>query len=67
MAKITINKEKCKACELCVMACPNNIIKISDKPNKKGFSYAEVIDIEKCTGCGLCFQVCPDVCIEIEK
>ena len=67
MVKINFDIERCKGCELCILACPINIIKMSTKLNKKGFHYAEIIDKEKCTGCGMCFQMCPDLAIEIEK
>jgi len=67
MTNINFNLEKCKACGFCVDACPFGLIKISDKINKKGYHYAEIIDKEKCIGCGMCFQMCPDLVIEIEK
>jgi len=67
MAKITIDKERCKGCSFCVTACPIKILKMSSSMNKKGYNYAEVIDENKCTGCTMCFKMCPDLCIEIEK
>jgi len=67
MAKIKIDKEKCKECSFCISFCPVKNIKISSKFNKKGYHYAEVIDEKRCTGCGICFQMCPDLCVEIEK
>ncbi len=67
MPKIVIAQNKCKGCELCVSACPKKIICLSQKMNKKGLHYVEIIDQDKCIACGLCFQVCPDVAIEIWK
>jgi len=67
MVEIKFNVEKCKGCEFCVGVCPIENIRMSNKLNKKGYHYAEIVDEEKCTGCGLCFQMCPDLCIEIEK
>ncbi|MBU0629023.1 MAG: 4Fe-4S binding protein [Nanoarchaeota archaeon] len=67
MVKITINSEKCKECGFCITACPIKNIRLSSNLNKKGYHYAEIIDVSKCTGCGLCYQMCPDLCIEIEK
>ena len=65
MATIKIKKERCKGCELCLAACPRDVLRLSRDLNKKGVRFAEVADAEKCTGCGLCFLVCPDACIEI--
>ncbi len=67
MSRITIDKEKCKGCGLCVLACPKNLIVMSDEFNKKGYHPASFSSGEDCTGCGFCFQVCPDVVIEVFK
>jgi len=66
MVIITIDTEKCKACGLCIDACPIKILKMSSGLNKKGYHYVEV-DKKKCIGCGMCFQMCPDLVIEIDK
>ena len=39
MAKITINKESCKGCGLCVLSCPKKLLQISDKSNKNGYLH----------------------------
>ena len=67
VVKIIFDADRCKGCGLCISACPKQNIKMSDKLNKNGHNYAEVIDEDKCTGCGLCFQMCPDLVIEIDK
>ena len=67
MAEIKIDKEKCKGCEFCIVACPCNVIVIDKKLNKKGFKPAIVDNLEMCIGCSLCAHICPDVCIEIWK
>ncbi len=33
---IVVDIERCKGCELCVVACPQDTIALSDKINKKG-------------------------------
>lgn len=66
-AKIEFDIQRCKGCCLCIYVCPTENIKMSEKLNKKGHPYAQLIDKNKCTGCGLCFQICPDLVIEIEK
>ncbi|MEA1939820.1 MAG: 4Fe-4S binding protein [Candidatus Caldatribacteriota bacterium] len=67
MAKIIIDEEKCKGCELCTVACPENIIVMAKHFNKKGYHPAEQINPEKCTGCAFCALTCPDLAIEVYK
>ena len=67
MAKITIDKEKCKGCQLCAVFCPKKIIKMDEQLNKRGVHPAGVVDNDRCTGCGFCAIMCPDVCIEVYK
>jgi len=52
---VTIVKEKCKGCKLCVRACPFDAIEILGK-------MAEIN--EKCTSCNLCLPSCPFGAIE---
>ena len=65
MAKIKINKDFCKGCELCMVFCPAASIKLSKKLNKRGIYVAEFVDKQgKCTGCAQCAVMCPEaVCL----
>ena len=66
--KITINKEKCKGCGLCVVVCPNNILEISKKSNNIGYFPAQPKKDNACSGCGNCYIICAEPgCIEIYK
>ena len=70
--KITIDRERCKGCHLCIEACPNEMIEVDDALNKKGYSPARfkenVSEGEKgCTGCAQCATVCPEVAIEVYR
>ena len=68
MAKLTIVKDLCKGCGLCVRACPKNVLALSrTKLNAKGYHPAEVVAPEACIGCASCARTCPDVAIRIEK
>lgn len=67
MAKIIIDQERCKGCELCIPACPKHIIIMSKNFNKKGYYPAEQINPKECTGCAFCALTCPDVAIEVYK
>lgn len=64
---LKIDFEHCKGCEFCVSFCPNNVLKVSNKINKLGYRYVEVVDETKCNGCGRCYLMCPDYLIEIYK
>ncbi|MBQ9535174.1 MAG: 4Fe-4S binding protein [Clostridia bacterium] len=67
MAKIEVNKEKCKACELCLAACPLWLLRMSKEFNSFGDHYCEQPDSTKCTGCTLCAIMCPDMVITVYK
>jgi 2-oxoglutarate ferredoxin oxidoreductase subunit delta len=66
MAKIKIDKDRCKGCYLCVVNCPNGLIKIAKDMNIKGVKPA-VFSGGKCTGCGMCAVICPDCGIIVYK
>jgi len=67
MINITVDRERCKGCSLCVPFCPKKIIQLSAGINSSGYHPAEIIDQGKCTGCGNCAKMCPDLSIEIIK
>jgi 2-oxoglutarate ferredoxin oxidoreductase subunit delta len=67
MAKIIINREKCKGCLLCVKFCPKGLI-IADKDlNSRGLNPAKTKEGPGCTGCSMCAIICPECCIEVYK
>jgi 2-oxoglutarate ferredoxin oxidoreductase subunit delta len=67
--RIEINVATCKGCQLCTVACPQDIVEMStDQPNAKGYYPAMLVDPDgKCTGCALCAVACPDVCITVYR
>ena len=74
-AFIEIDTDRCKGCELCVVACPPKVacLIMSDKleevthnTNEKGYHFAVQFQ-ENCIGCNNCAIVCPDSCITVYK
>ncbi len=65
MPKIEVMVERCKGCERCNDACPQQIVKMSPKLNAKGYNYANVVDAPRCIGCRMCAIACPDSAIEV--
>jgi len=83
MAKIKINREKCKGCLLCIGVCPKGAITIDGKLNRRGaqpVKFSRQANLNKggvppeagqesteCLGCAFCAIICPDACIEVYK
>lgn len=72
MAKIqgavTVNTERCKGCNLCVVACPTDTLSLQpNEVNDRGFHYAYMANPDACIGCCSCAMVCPDACIEVYR
>jgi len=62
---VTIDVERCKGCELCIPACPPDVLTMSEARNEIGACYPELAP--GCTGCGACLLVCPDFCFEVYR
>ena len=72
MAKIygavDINTERCKGCDLCVVACPTDVLSLQpNEVNNRGYHFAFAIAPDKCIGCASCATVCPDGCITVYR
>lgn len=67
MAKIIINKDKCKACFLCIEFCPKKILTVDKDLNKLGYNSVNMDSKGECSGCCICAIMCPDCCIEVYK
>ncbi len=64
MGRIVIDKERCKACNICMSVCPKKLIHPSASVNSRGLNYAECDDKNhECIGCAICAHSCPDVAI----
>ena len=72
MAKIkgavVVDTERCKGCNLCVVACPLDVLALTTKEVKKrGYTFAQTVLEDTCIGCASCATVCPDGCISVYK
>lgn len=64
MSYIVIDENKCKACYLCMTACPKNLIKKSNRMSSTGNYVVEFKDDNnECLGCQSCALICPDLAI----
>jgi 2-oxoglutarate ferredoxin oxidoreductase subunit delta len=65
MPRVVVDRQRCKGCERCVEACPQDVLAMSKALNDRGYFYAEPAQQPRCLGCGLCAISCPDVAIEV--
>jgi len=59
--EITVLKERCKGCGICVAFCPKKILALDT------LGKIHVIDEQACINCGQCELRCPDYAIYVEK
>jgi 2-oxoglutarate ferredoxin oxidoreductase subunit delta len=64
---IVVDTERCKGCEVCVPACPTNVIQLAKEVNGKGYHYSYMANPDACIGCANCAIVCPDGVITVYK
>ena len=70
--RINIDRETCKACQMCMEVCPTQSIEVDDTLNKKGYFPARFRENKKedekgCTACAQCATVCPEIAIEVYR
>ena len=64
---MAVNKDVLKACELCIVNCPVQVIALDmEHITPRGFHPATLVK-EGCTGCGTCAVVCPEAAITVYR
>jgi len=66
LGDVVIDIERCKGCELCIDACPEETLGLFEKINNKGYRFAMLINLT-CTGCVNCALVCPEGIITVYR
>lgn len=64
MFEITIARQRCKGCGLCIENCRNKLIGWEKDVNNRGVHPA-YFSGGGCSGCACCAYVCPESCIEV--
>ena len=65
MTTVRLIRRFCKGCGLCVAFCKQEVLRMSDEVDPKGFHVVEIVDPERCTGCARCALMCPEAAVEI--
>jgi 2-oxoglutarate ferredoxin oxidoreductase subunit delta len=64
---IEVNDQYCKGCELCIAACPPQVMSLDkERLTPKGYHPAQIFK-DGCTGCAICALVCPDAAITVYR
>jgi len=67
MFTLSLKRDKCKGCGLCLDVCPQKVLRLSTAFNRLGCHFVEAPDHSLCTGCKRCVTICPDVVIELHR
>ena len=64
---VVVDKEECKGCGLCVVACPYDVLAQNKQVNGRGYHFSFMENPDNCIGCTNCAVVCPDTCITVYR
>ena len=74
IARMNVNPDTgeslCIACELCALACPEHLIKLTSERNpvtRKKELRTYTLDLSRCMFCGLCEDACPTDSLELTQ
>ncbi len=64
--RLSVLKDRCKGCRLCIEFCPRQALKESPDFNSKGY-HPPYTENDGCLDCGLCELICPEFAISVEE
>jgi 2-oxoglutarate ferredoxin oxidoreductase subunit delta len=62
---VWVNTARCKACDICVDACPAGVLSMKAEPKSTLGAMISVIAPDSCIGCNECELSCPDFAIYV--
>ncbi len=62
---VWVNTDRCKACDICVDACPAGVLSMQQEPTSTLGAMISVVAPESCIGCNECELSCPDFAIYV--
>ena len=62
---VWVDTVRCKACDICVDACPAGVLSMQQEPSSTLGAMISVIAPESCIGCNECELSCPDFAIYV--
>lgn len=66
---LTLDKNRCTGCEICMIACPKEAIEVKKIPKEEGEkAKPPVVDVDekKCHYCGICSSICPFGALDVK-
>ena len=62
---VWVNTDRCKACDICVDACPAGVLSMQQEPTSTLGAMISVVAPQSCIGCNECELSCPDFAIYV--
>ena len=64
---VWVNTARCKACDICVDACPAGVLSMKADPSSTLGANIEIVAMDACIGCNECELSCPDFAIYVAE
>jgi len=62
---VWVDSARCKACDICVDACPAGVLSMKADPHSTLGANIEIVAPDSCIGCNECELSCPDFAIYV--